>query len=55
MDGGKCELIVVFQRFDLSVCKKMILCRRTSGPDQVVSCRHGHSYVTLYEPYRRSN
>ena len=48
--GEKCELVVVFQSCDLLVCKRMILCRRTSVQDQVVSCKYGYKviYVTLY-------
>ena len=35
--GKECELVIVFQSRDLSVCKRMSSCRRTGVPDQVVS------------------
>ena len=38
--GKECELVVVFQNGDLSVCKRMSCCRRTGVPDQVVSSRY---------------
>ena len=34
-----CELVVVFQSRDLSVCNRISSCRRTSVPEQVVSNR----------------
>ena len=47
--GKECELVVVFQSRDLSVCKRMSSCRRTSVPDQVDSSRYrNRSYVILY-------
>ena len=41
----KCELVGVFHSSDLSVCKRMIPCRRTSVPDQVVRCRYGYKVI----------
>ena len=38
--GKECELVVVFQSRDLSVCKRMSSCKRTSVPDQVSSRYH---------------
>ena len=38
--GKECELVIVFQSRDPSVCKRMSSCRRTGVPDQVVSSRY---------------
>ena len=43
--GKECELVVVFQSRDLSVCKRMSSCRRTSVPDQVVSSRYRNKAI----------
>ena len=43
--GKECELVVVFQSRDLSVCKRMSSCRMTSVPDQVVSGRYCNKVI----------
>ena len=44
----KWELVVVYQSCDLSVCRRMILGKRTSAPDQVISCMMAtRSYVSM--------
>ena len=49
--GKKYKLVVVFQSCDLSLCKRMILFRRVSIPNQVVSCRYGYMVICdlIYE------
>ena len=42
--GKECELVIVFQSRDLSVCKR-ISCRRTDVPDQVVSSRYPNKVI----------
>ena len=40
-----CELKVAFQSCDLSVCKKMIVWREASVPDQVVRSRKSYKVI----------
>ena len=43
--GKECELVIVFQSQDLSVCKRKSSCRRTGVPDQVVSSRFRNKFI----------
>ena len=43
--GKECEPVIVFQSRDLSVCKRMSSCRKTSVPDQVVSSRYRNKVI----------
>ena len=43
--GKECELVIVFQSRNLSVCKRMSSCRRTGVPDQVVSSRYHNKVI----------
>ena len=58
--GKECELVIVFQSRDLSVCKRMSSCRWTSVPDQVVSSRYRNKVIcdlnkVILTLYRRTS